>query len=226
MILYLQAASCGRRSTRHCWPTWRRGSSSCQLLPILEPAPASCRQILTRPSSRLVAEVLESPSWRWLVEFPGPQPRRCYWAALFLLGCHSTLFGPVKLPRCCPSTGRLRRRQRADPGAGTFVAILLGLRWGDGRCWLTDNGDLWLPAAGWWRWPRSYLLSRRLPRRQAGRRSISETWRNIEAAPRIGRLFLAIMGISWFCGCTARCSGSVSSLRQRTCWRAAVLRAQ
>jgi 1-acyl-sn-glycerol-3-phosphate acyltransferase len=125
--------------------------------------------------------------------------------ALFLLGLHSTLFGPVKyaiLPQ------HLREEEliggNALIEAGTFVAILLGTLvgglvagLGDGTVWITAGG-LIVAVAG-------YLASRGIPTAPAPEPTlrvnpnpITETWRNVGFARENRTVFLSILGISWF----------------------------
>jgi MFS family permease len=125
--------------------------------------------------------------------------------ALFLLGLHSTLFGPVKyaiLPQ------HLRENElvggNALVEAGTFVAILIG----------TLAGGLLAGAAGHPTWVAytglviavfGYLFSRGIPAAPApapelvvSLNPLSETWRNIGFARQNRTVFLSILGISWF----------------------------
>ena len=126
-------------------------------------------------------------------------------AALFLLGLHSTLFGPVKyaiLPQ------QLRENElvggNALVEAGTFVAILIG----------TLAGGLLAGAAGHPSWVAytgmviaalGYLCSRGIPAAPApvpelvvSLNPLSETRRNIGFARENRTVFLSILGISWF----------------------------
>jgi MFS family permease len=126
-------------------------------------------------------------------------------AALFLLGLHSTLFGPVKyaiLPQ------HLRENElvggNALVEAGTFVAILIG----------TLAGGLLAGAAGhptWVAYAGLVIAVARLsvqPRHPGGTGAgsglvvslnpFSETWRNIGFARENRTVFLSILGISWF----------------------------
>ena len=126
-------------------------------------------------------------------------------SCLFLLGLHSTLFGPVKyaiLPQ------HLREEELVGGNAlieaGTFIAILLGTLAGgllagmeDGTLWIT-GGCLVVAIAG-------YLASRGVPEAPAPEPTlkvslnpVSETWRNITFARENRTVFLSILGISWF----------------------------
>ena len=124
---------------------------------------------------------------------------------LFLLGVHSTMFGPVKyaiLPQ------QLKEEELVGGNAlieaGTFVAILLGTLVGgllagmaDGTTWITGV-CLVIAVAG-------YFVSRGVPAAPApepGLRinpnPITETWRNIGFARQNRTVFLSILGVSWF----------------------------
>ncbi len=125
--------------------------------------------------------------------------------ALFLLGLHSSLFGPVKfsiLPQ------HLREDElvggNALVGAGTFVAILLGTLAG-GLLAAADNGAHWVVAGGFAVAFCGYLASRHIPAApgpmpelRVSPNPITETWRNIGFARENRTVFLAILGISWF----------------------------
>jgi 1-acyl-sn-glycerol-3-phosphate acyltransferase len=126
-------------------------------------------------------------------------------AALFLLGCHSTLFGPVKyalLPQ------HLRAEElvggNALVEAGTFVAILAGTLAG-GLLAATPGGQFWIPTAGLAVAAAGYLASRRIPPAPPpapglaiSANPFTATWRNIGFARESRTVFLSILGISWF----------------------------
>ena len=126
-------------------------------------------------------------------------------ASLFLLGLHSTLFGPVKyaiLPQHLKSEELVGGNALIE--AGTFVAILLGTLLGgllagagDGTTWITGVG-LVIAVGG-------YLASRAIPvavppapNLAISPNPLTETWRNISFARENPTVFLSIMGISWF----------------------------
>ena len=125
--------------------------------------------------------------------------------ALFLLGCHSTLFGPVKyalLPQ------HLREDElvggNALVEAGTFVAILLGTLAG-GLLAGMDSAERWIAVAGFLVAATGYLSSRAIPAAPPPAPTLrihpnpfTETWRNIGFARANRPVFLAILGISWF----------------------------
>jgi len=126
-------------------------------------------------------------------------------AALFLLGLHSTLFGPVKyaiLPQ------HLREEElvggNALVEAGTFVAILAGTLAG-GLLAGAAGHPTWVAYAGLAIAVLGYFLSRGIPAAPApvpelvvSLNPFSETWRNIGFARANRTVFLSILGISWF----------------------------
>jgi len=125
--------------------------------------------------------------------------------SLFLLGLHSTLFGPVKyaiLPQHLKSEELVGGNALIE--AGTFIAILVGTLLGGllagngaGTAWITGVG-LVIAVAG-------YIASRSIPAAvppaptlAISLNPLSETWRNINFARENQTVFLSIMGISWF----------------------------
>ncbi len=125
--------------------------------------------------------------------------------ALFLLGCHSTLFGPVKyaiLPQ------HLREEELVGGNAlieaGTFVAILIGTLAG-GLLAGSVAHPVWIAVGGFVVALAGYLTSRGIPTAPApapelkvNLNPLSETWRNIAFARENRTVFLSILGISWF----------------------------
>ncbi len=126
-------------------------------------------------------------------------------AALFLLGVHSTLFGPVKyaiLPQHLHADELVGGNALIE--AGTFVAILVGTLAGgllagsvEHPAWIAGGGLL-VAFAG-------YLTSRGIPSAPApapelkiNLNPITETWHNINFARQNRTVFLSILGISWF----------------------------
>ncbi len=126
-------------------------------------------------------------------------------AALFLLGCHSTLFGPVKyaiLPQ------HLREDELVGGNAlieaGTFVAILVGTLSG-GLLAGAVTQPVWIALGGLVVAAAGYLSSRSIPSApppepelRVNPNPITETWRNIAFARENRGVFLSILGISWF----------------------------
>lgn len=126
--------------------------------------------------------------------------------ALFLMGTHSTFFGPLKysiLPQ------HLREDELVSGNAlvegATFLAILLGTILGGLLIATGENGTAWATATcaliallGW-------LSSRRIPPAPAAapqlrlnRNPFAETWRILCRAHDDRDVFVAIVAISWF----------------------------
>lgn len=126
-------------------------------------------------------------------------------AALFLLGLHSTLFGPVKyaiLPQHLHEDELVGGNALVE--AGTFVAILLGTLAG-GLLAGAGGDPVWVAVAGLLCAAAGYLFSRGIPAAPApapelriNLNPLSETWRNIGFARGNRTVFLSILGISWF----------------------------
>jgi 1-acyl-sn-glycerol-3-phosphate acyltransferase len=124
--------------------------------------------------------------------------------ALFLLGCHSTLFGPVKyaiLPQHLHEDELVGGNALVE--AGTFVAILMGTLAGG---LLAGAGHpLWVALAGLLVAVAGYMASRGIPTAPAPEPGLrinpnpfTETWRNVGFARENRTVFLSILGISWF----------------------------
>ncbi|NNE61111.1 MAG: MFS transporter [Woeseia sp.] len=127
-------------------------------------------------------------------------------AVLFLMGCQSTLFGPVKyayLPQTLTIEELVGGNALVE--AGTYTAIILGLMVG-GMAVAIDPGNsvilacclLGIASLG-------YLASRNIPTLRAvdpglkfNWNTFSETWRIVSFARKDRNVFLAIIGISWF----------------------------
>jgi len=125
---------------------------------------------------------------------------------LFLMGCQSTLFGPVKyayLPQKLDSSELIGGNALVE--SGTYLAIILGLIAG-GALVAFDTGDRHLLAgalvaiaiAG-------YLSSRQIPHTPAVDPDLrvnwnawQETWHIVGFARADRGVFLSIIGISWF----------------------------
>ena len=126
-------------------------------------------------------------------------------AGLFLLGLHSTLFGPVKyaiLPQHLKETELVGGNALVE--AGTFVAILLGTLAG-GLLAGVEGGTVWVSLGGLGVAVAGYGASRGIPAAPApapqlrvSPNPLSETWRNIHFARENRTVFLSILGISWF----------------------------
>jgi 1-acyl-sn-glycerol-3-phosphate acyltransferase len=125
--------------------------------------------------------------------------------ALFLMGLHSTIFGPVKyayLPQ------HLKQEELVGGNGmfemGTFVAILLGeilgawLATAEGGNTLTSATVVIIAVLGWW-------VSRGIPHSPAADpdlkinwNPVTETWRNLRFAKGNRTVWLSLLGISWF----------------------------
>lgn len=125
--------------------------------------------------------------------------------ALFLLGLHSTLFGPVKyaiLPQHLSEDELVGGNALVE--SGTFVAILVGTLAG-GLLAGAGVHPSWIALAGLLVAAAGYLASRAIPAAPApvpglaiNLNPIAETWRNIGFARQNRSVFVSILGISWF----------------------------
>ncbi|MEO5349253.1 MAG: MFS transporter [Magnetococcus sp. YQC-3] len=125
-------------------------------------------------------------------------------AALFLLGLHSTLFGPIKyaiLPQHLHEEELVGGNALIE--AGTFVAILCGTLLGG---LLAGSGDLGsITLVGVLIAVTGYLASRAIPSAAPPEPSLrinphflGETWKTLQLLQGNRALFLSILGISWF----------------------------
>jgi len=125
--------------------------------------------------------------------------------ALFLLGCHSTLFGPVKyaiMPQHLHPDELVGGNALIE--AGTFVAILIGTLAGGLLAGSVEH-PAWIAVGGLLVAFAGYLSSRGIPAAPPpapgltiNLNPLSETWRNIAFAKQNRTVFLSILGISWF----------------------------
>ena len=125
--------------------------------------------------------------------------------ALFLMGLHSTFFGPIKyalLPQHLAPEELVSGNAFVE--AGTFVAILLGTLLG-GVLAAAEGGTIWVSLCVVTIAVGGYLSCRQIPAAPApvpdlklGFNPFTETWRNIGFARENRSVFLAILGISWF----------------------------
>ena len=126
-------------------------------------------------------------------------------AGLFLLGLHSTLFGPVKyaiLPQHLHADELVGGNALIE--AGTFVAILVGTLAG-GMLAGSVSHPVWIAVGGFVVALAGYVASRGIPAApppapglKVNLNPLTETWRNIAFARRNRTVFLSILGISWF----------------------------
>lgn len=125
--------------------------------------------------------------------------------ALFMLGLHSTLFGPVKyaiLPQHLQADELIGGNAWVE--AGTFVAILAGTLVGALLAGSVSE-PVWIAAGGFIVALAGYQASRRIPPAPApapelkvNLNPLSETGRNLAFATADREVFLALLGISWF----------------------------
>ena len=125
---------------------------------------------------------------------------------LFLMGCQSTLFGPVKyayLPQQLATNDLIGGNALVE--FGTYTAIILGLIVG-GLAVAIDRTNQFVIAASLIGVAiLGYLASRSIPVTKATDPALkincnawSETWRIVKFAKREKSVFLSILGISWF----------------------------
>lgn len=125
---------------------------------------------------------------------------------LFLMGCQSTLFGPVKyayLPQQLATDELVGGNALVE--SGTYIAIILGLITGGliidkGAVNQTVIGSVLVAVAA-----AGYLASRQVPTTRPVDPALriswnawSETWRIVGFARENRAVFLSILGVSWF----------------------------
>lgn len=126
--------------------------------------------------------------------------------ALFLMGMHSTLFGPLKysiLPQHLYENELIGGNALVE--SGTFLAILLGTILGGTLIGLGENGRHYASAACFMIALLGYTASRGIPIApppvpglRINWNPLTETWRNLRFTRQNRTVFLAILGISWF----------------------------
>ena len=127
-------------------------------------------------------------------------------AALALMGVHSTLFGPVKyaiLPQHLKSEELIGGNGLIE--MGTFVAILLGTIAGGLVVAIEGSGPIVAGVVAVVIAAVGYLVSRSIPHTPAvdpglaiNWNPVSETWKNLRFAQRNRVVWLSMLGISWF----------------------------
>ncbi len=125
---------------------------------------------------------------------------------LFLMGCQSTLFGPVKyayLPQQLRSDELVGGNALVE--AGTYIAIILGLIIGGITVAIDPSNQSILASCLVGFALLGYLASRQIPTTRAVDPALTinwnawaETWRIIGFAREERSVFLSILGISWF----------------------------
>ncbi len=126
--------------------------------------------------------------------------------ALFMMGMHSTMFGPVKyayLPQHLTKDELVGGNGLID--AGTFIAILLGTILGGVLIGIKPSGAMWVAAIAISIAVLGYWISRSVPLSPAPSpelkinwNPITETWANLKFLRTNRTVFLSILGISWF----------------------------
>ena len=126
--------------------------------------------------------------------------------ALFMMGMHSTMFGPVKyayLPQHLKKDELVGGNGLID--AGTFIAILLGTILGGVLIGIKPDGAMWVASVAIVVAVAGYLISRSVPLSPAPSPALkinwnplTETWANFRFLRTNRTVFLSILGISWF----------------------------
>jgi 1-acyl-sn-glycerol-3-phosphate acyltransferase len=127
-------------------------------------------------------------------------------SVLFLMGCQSTLFGPVKyayLPQQLAPEELIGGNALVE--AGTYVAIILGLIIGGMMVAVNPNNLFPLAGALLAFAVAGYLAARRVPITRAADPDLgiswnawAETWRIVGYAREERSVWLSVLGISWF----------------------------
>ncbi len=125
---------------------------------------------------------------------------------LFLMGCQSTLFGPVKyayLPQQLADDELIGGNALVE--SGTYLAIILGLIIGGLTIAISPDDQLLIASCLIGFAVFGYLTSRRVPVTRAVDPDLvvhvnawRETWRIVGFAREDRSVFLSILGISWF----------------------------
>ena len=126
--------------------------------------------------------------------------------ALFMMGIHSTVFGPIKysiLPQHLHSDEMIGGNGLIE--SGTFLAILLGTILGGTLIGMGEDGPHWASAVCVTVAVVGYLASRGIPKAPAPEpdmkinwNPLTETCRSLVSLKQNRTVFLSILGISWF----------------------------
>ncbi|MBL8514229.1 MAG: MFS transporter [Betaproteobacteria bacterium] len=129
----------------------------------------------------------------------------CLFIGVFLMGCHSTLFGPAKfayLPQHLADNELTGGNGLVE--MGTFVAILLGTMLGGALVGLGADGPMWvalvsLVVAVLGRVTAGFIPASPapVPDLKVNWNPVSETIANLKIANRNRAVFLSMIGISW-----------------------------
>ena len=125
---------------------------------------------------------------------------------LFLMGCQSTMFGPVKysyLPQQLETHELIGGNALVE--SGTYLAIILGLLAGGLAAGIDDAAASVIACSLITIALLGYLASRQIPKSRAADPELTirwnafkESWRIIQFARERRSVFLSILGISWF----------------------------
>lgn len=129
----------------------------------------------------------------------------CLFAGVFLMGLHSTLFGPVKyayLPQHLAQEELTGGNGMVE--MGTFVAILFGTMIGGTLVSITGVGPHYVAVASVGIAILGRIVAGLVPHSPAADPGLkinwnpfSETWRNLQLAHTNRSVFLSLLGISW-----------------------------
>ena len=127
-------------------------------------------------------------------------------AMLFMMGLHSTLFGPLKygiLPQLLKPNELVGGNGLVE--MGTFLAILLGTLLGAQLIDLPQNGGFWVAVVAIIIAVLGLLSAFAMPAAPAADPALkinwnlfTETWRNLKLIGENRTVFLSCLGISWF----------------------------
>ncbi|MEO8135093.1 MAG: MFS transporter, partial [Betaproteobacteria bacterium] len=125
--------------------------------------------------------------------------------ATFLMGLHSTLFGPVKyayLPQFLQPEELTGGNGMVE--MGTFVAILIGTIAGGQLASIPDVGPWWVAGATLAIAATGRIVATLIPAAPSSDPNlvlnwnpVSETWKNLKLAKGNRTVFLSLLGISW-----------------------------
>jgi 1-acyl-sn-glycerol-3-phosphate acyltransferase len=129
----------------------------------------------------------------------------CLFVGVFLMGCHSTLFGPAKfayLPQHLKDSELTGGNGLVE--MGTFVAILLGTMLGGALVAMPGTGPTYvavvsLVVAVLGRIAAGFIPASPAPEPdlKVNWNPVTETWANLKIANRNQAVFLSMIGISW-----------------------------
>ncbi|MEQ1875342.1 MAG: MFS transporter, partial [Bdellovibrionia bacterium] len=127
-------------------------------------------------------------------------------ATLFLMGLHSTFFGPIKysiLPELIKNDELVAGNAYVE--LGTFMSILLGTILGGALIqipelgpWITGGTTIAIAALGLWTGSKLIPLKPSNPELKVNWSPLGPTWEIIKMSMKTRSVFLSVMGISWF----------------------------